>query len=977
MKKFHFILGCLLMPLWGISQHFAVGSPIISHFEKSDYHAGTQNWAAIQDGRGIMYFGNNKGLLEFDGTSWRTYQLPNHTIVRSLATDLNGRLYVGGQDELGYLNSDDSGNVNYISLTDAIPENYQSFADIWKIFVLGQQIFFCSQRAIFLLEAGELVVVTPENKFETFFECQGKFFVQDNQLGLLVWDQDHFIPVPQGRNFAHIRLAAILPYQKDQYLLVSTTQGLFLMDDTQIIPWDAEVSSFLATHQAYSAVQLSGGRYAIGTAQNGLVIIDADGTPAMHLNQANGLQNNTVLCIFHDKHKNLWLGLDNGIDYVESSAPFSIIGNEEGVEGTGYVSVIHQGKLYLGTNQGLYTLDWPKNENPFKPGKFQAVKGIRGQVWSLNKLGDDLIVGLHEGACQIRQNQVIPLSTVEGAWKFVQFAQHPNYAIEGTYSGLYLYERQAVPASSLEASWKMIQKLEGFDESARVIEEDEAGHIWVSHAYKGLYKISLDLPSRTLQEVAFYDTKDGLPTAININVAKVRRQLIFTTPQCIYQYDEASNRFVKSPVFNPLFGEQANIHRLLEDQTRNIWFSVNHNFGLLKVKEQGVFNQVDKIYFNQLQEKIMAGFENVYAYDRNNVFIATENGFIHYDPSSKKDFQLPFQTIIRSVTSIVEGDSIIFGGSAPGVALDTNAAVVPFQFSNKLNDFRFSFSTPFYEQINHIEYRYRLEGFADNWSEWSTQTEKEYTNLPAGNYRFLVEARNAYAQTSSSDHFSFVIQPAWYNTTWAKTLFLLCFFALLFGTFNYFNRQTQQQQEQLKQEQTLKLQQKEVEFKKEVEKSEAEYLRLHNEKLLSEVNYKDSQLASATMHLVQKGEMLLKIKQELNKLLPDVVTENRKQVKKLIRTIVEDARLDDNWEQFEFHFDQVHENFLKRLREQYPMLTPKDQKICAYLRMNLSSKEIAPLMNISVRGVEISRYRLRRKLNVDADANLIDFMLSV
>ncbi|PSR11632.1 MAG: hypothetical protein C7N36_15580, partial [Bacteroidetes bacterium] len=184
MKKFHFILGCLLLPLWSIAQHFAVGSPIISHFEKSDYHAGTQNWAAIQDSRGIMYFGNNKGLLEFDGTSWRTYQLPNHTIVRSLATDLNGQLYVGGQDELGYLNSDDSGNVNYVSLTDSIPENYQSFADIWKIFVLGKQIFFCSQRAIFLLEAGKLVVVTPDQKFETFFECRGKFFVQSNQLGL-------------------------------------------------------------------------------------------------------------------------------------------------------------------------------------------------------------------------------------------------------------------------------------------------------------------------------------------------------------------------------------------------------------------------------------------------------------------------------------------------------------------------------------------------------------------------------------------------------------------------------------------------------------------------------------------------------------------------------------------------------------------------------------------------------------------------
>ena len=241
----------------------------------------------------------------------------------------------------------------------------------------------------------------------------------------------------------------------------------------------------------------------------------------------------------------------------------------------------------------------------------------------------------------------------------------------------------------------------------------------------------------------------------------------------------------------------------------------------------------------------------------------------------------------------------------------------------------------------------------------------------------MVEARNAYAQTSTSAHFAFVITPPWSETLLAKGIFTLIILAIISAVLYYFQLQSRKKQEELKQEQTQKLQQQEQEFKKEVEKSEAEIIRLRNEKLVNTINHKNSQLAAATMHLVQKGEMLQKVKQELNKILPNTESDNQRQIKKLIRNIVDDARLDETWEQFEFHFDQVHENFLKRLREKYNMLTPKDQRLCAYLRMNLTTKEIAPLMNISVRGVEISRYRLRKKLDVDSDTNLIEFMMNI
>ena len=160
--------------------------------------------------------------------------------------------------------------------------------------------------------------------------------------------------------------------------------------------------------------------------------------------------------------------------------------------------------------------------------------------------------------------------------------------------------------------------------------------------------------------------------------------------------------------------------------------------------------------------------------------------------------------------------------------------------------------------------------------------------------------------------------------------------------------------------------------------SEKAIVELRNEKLEEDNRHKTQQLASSTMHLVQKNEILLKVKEELKKVETQTQNPNtRKVVRQLIKLVNNDIKLDEDWEQFAHHFDQVHSDFLKRLRETHPQLSPKDHRLCAYLRMNLATKERAPLMTISVRGVEISRYRLRKKLNLDAEANLVEFILAV
>lgn len=955
------------------AQFQTIGSPTITNFARTDYHAGTQNWMIQQNKRGIVYFANNKGLLEFDGTYWQTFSLPNNTIVRSIAIDDDGRLYIGGQGEFGYLDADKNKKNIYTSLIHLVPEELKSFEDVWKIFIQKEGIYFCTEKAIFYLQGEKIQEILPKKRFENFFELNDRIFVQDLEEGLFELKSNELSLVNGGDIFPNQRIIALLPHDQNQLLLFTFSKGLFLMSDSGINAWEVPANDLLKLHQAYCAIELNDGRYAVGTPQNGLIIMNRKGKPEIHLNKNIGLQNNTVLSVAQDIQQNLWLGLDNGIDYAEINSPFSKIRTEEGITGTGYTSIIHKDKLYLGTNQGLYYTEWREDNSPIDIQKFKLVDGSLGQVWSINEVGNSIIIGQHKGASYLEGTKVKMFSEVQGAWKFTNLNSKPGYAIEGTYSGLYLYKDQNFDNSdgaSFE-DWKLVGKLEGFDESTRIFEEDQEGNIWVSHSYKGLFKLTPSADYSRIEKVKLYTASNGLPDKLLINVVKVRNEIIFTTPNGIFRYDKANDQFIPHQEFNEIFGENLNFHRLVEDKLGNIWFSVGEEFGVLKIEEQGVFNKFETFYFNQIQEDLVDGFEHIYTHDANNVFIGTEKGFVHYSPIKDKNIEFPFNILIRRVTSITEDDTVVYWGNK---AIEDQ---IPIDFHYKQNDFRFSFSAPYFEKISYLTYRFKLEGFESEWTDWSPKTEKEYTNLPDGAYIFKVQAKNAYGQMSEEATFVFTILPPWYWSWYAKFGYLILFLLGLFGLVKYISKIEQKKTEAFRLEQTQKLEIKEAEFKKEVEKSEGEIIKLRNEKLNDAIKHKNSQLASATMHLVQKSEILAKLKNDLKNISFNDPKEAKRKIQQISRAIEADIQLDENWEQFETYFDQVHENFFKRLRLKFPELTPKDQKLCAYLRMNLTTKEIAPLLNISVRGVEISRYRLRKKLDLNSEVNLVAFIMDV
>jgi len=949
----------------------SVGIPFIRSFSKREYKGGSQNWNMVQTSNGLMYFANNDGVLEFDGNSWRLIPMPNSSVVRSLAVDSLQRVYAGAYNELGYLEPDDQGKLTYHSLIDLVPETERNFSEIWQIFPYEDGILFHSFQKILYYSGGKITVFNADTEFHYSFLINNQLFIQDKEKGLCLWNKQNVEQVSGGEFFKDLEIVSILPYSDHSMIIATAMSGLFLFDGVKIQAWDTALNKIFKKDQLFSGISLGDRFYAFGSVMNGLYILDKSGDLVQHINSDKGLQNNTILSLFQDQEENLWLGLDNGMDYLEISSPLSLLKTNRDI-GTGYTSVVHDNYLYLGTNMGLFCKALPTNSNMrLKVDDLELVKNTSGQVWSLQVVDGQLICGHNKGTFLIEEKQADLICDIEGGWKYLYKNEYPNQMIGGTYSGLVLFEK----SSKSLWKWQFAKEIDGFNESSREMIWDDDNSIWMCHGYKGVYRIFLNPTLDECVNFKFYGEDDGFDSRLNINVQKVHGEIVFCNPDGFYKYQSDLDRFEGHKYLNDLLGPEGKVSKLIEDENGDVWFFQEGNLGLLKQQIGNSYEMIRKPFVS-LKDAFTNAFENAYTYDRKNVLIGTEQGFVHYNPSISKRYDSDFQVLIREVSVTSPRDSVIYFGEDNHGALATDDEFVSLPYSN--NALRFIFSAPQYSDPDLVHYHYQLIGFEKAPSVCGSTLQKEYTNLPEGEYIFRLDAQNQYGIKAKSAEFRFSISPPWYRSIVAYIFYLLvCIFILLLTVY-LIRRRMRFVQLRLKQRQEEELKAKEQKFREESLLVEKEIVQLRNDKLRDEVNFKNRELASSTMNIIHKNEVLSYALGELKKALKKIQDPTALvQVKKLAKTVEKEFNSEEDWEQFELHFDQVHANYLQKLRKEYSQLSPKDLRMCAYLRMNLSTKEIAPLMNISIRGVEISRYRLRKKFELHRDDNLIEFLLNI
>lgn len=969
-KNLIYLFIYLLLPATQVSAEIInIGVPAIHNYSKKEYRGGTQNWSIDQDQQGFMYFANNQGLLSFDGVSWQMHKMPNSSIVRSVYIAQNGQIYVGAYNELGKMDVGKSGKMEFRSLKKYIPKDFLNFDDIWNINSFEDHIIYQSYNCAFVFKNDSTVsVIKAPTRFQNSFQVNGHLYLNDIEKGLMEFSNDKLTTLNDCESIRGEEVWSIMSFNKGDELMICTlNKGIFIYDGNKLREWSVPVNQIFRQKQIFSATKLQDKYYAIGTIQDGVIIIDEAGNIIQHINRQKGLQNNTILKVFADRSENLWLGLDNGIDYLNINSPITFLQQSDGI-GAGYTTMIYKGKIYVGTNQGLFVKDWG---NGRQNDDFRLIPGTNGQVWYLGIHDDILLCGHNNGTYEVEGELAKQISKIPGAWKFHTHKKFPELLIGGTYSGLTLYKKQ-------NGHWVYSKKIKGFDESFRVFEEDQNGDMWMSHGFKGIYKLQIGNNLDSIPSFQFYTSKDGLPTDYNLNVFKIKGKIVITSNAGCYEYNAKTNRFEISSSFNQLLSPLKDLSYLKEDKTGNIWYIawdlMKNKTGVFRIQEDLSYKHVSSP-FGLLTGKFISGFESIYSYSAEDVFFGIEEGFAHYSPLANFEHNTEFSTYINRANALYI-DSTFFYSHTTNKSENPDQAEFSFPFKD--NTFRFSYTSPSFDNQENIEYSFKLSGYNNKWSAWSNTSFNEYASLPPGDYIFSVKARNQLGIESSTDSLEFTIRPPWYRSTYAYAIYSLIFLGLLLFTFWLVLKRIEisKRKERLKHLRSYR--QKEQEYIKQALISEKKIINLKNEKLKIEMIHRDKELANQTMDLIRKNKFLVKIKEELEKLKRSSSDESLKdKITSLINKIDKDIDHKKQWEIFETAFDEVHEDFLRRLKEQYPNLTPKELKLCAYLRMNISTKEIAPLMNISIRGVEICRYRVRKKLNIDRDQNLTRMIIDL
>ncbi len=929
------------------------GIPRIVSFMPSQYGASMQNWDITQDNREVLYFANNDGMLMFDGINWKLAPLPNRTIVRSVETNKNGLIYCGGQNAIGLFEPDPIGNWQYRSLKESIQAPYKNFDDVWDIRIEQDEIAFRSLGRIYVIK-DEACTVYDTFTFQFFNIIDGQIIGQANSGLLYKFNGTEFQEIPGTQLLVNTLVLGSVPYLNG-HIIATERQGLYFYQDGSISPLDGKWSAFLKENVITKVNGFANGDVIIGTNFGGLVILDDSLHIKHHIHTENGLLNNNVMSILVSKDQNVWVGTTKGINFIQTNSPFTYLKPDGQLDGIGYTAAILHDRIYFGTNNGLYYSDLISGDRNIEElDHYNAVLGSKGQVWGLNILDEQLILCHQNGAFQVHDGIARPFYSNNGVWLMQKDLTANNSYFLGTYNG--------IRSGTLENGRFVIgEQVSEMNESSRFIVQNGQGVIWMAHPYRGVYRLSQNNGGEWHDSL--FGTEKGLPSYLHNHVFSIRNKVLFCPEQGVFEFDEEMNRFVPYAPLNDVFGNNVKVRRLFEDGHKNIWFITNEEVGILMVEDIGLERTIKKKVFPRLKEKMHTGWEFIYPYDEHNVYIASTDGFIHYDPYLDTQADTSILVLMHEVRSTGRHDSTFYNGvfydgeNVLASQPEGTRTILP----SLDNTVQFRFGTSAFSYEEDMLYRYKLKNFDGEWSEWSSQHMKEYTRLDPGKYTFLVEATTTNHQVFGSTEYRFEILPPWHRSLIAWLVYaFLALIAIIF--LFYFNRR--------------KIIRLEEEVEQTVSESKSAIEKLENERIAEQLEHKKRELITSAMHLLQKNETMEEIKERLAEICNSCSDEKTSsQIRKMVQRVERDGDLDDHWNNLVFHFNEVNEDFFTKLKAKYDSLTTRDLKLCAYLRMNLSTKEIAVLANVSHRGIDASRYRLRKKLQVDAKTNLTEFLM--
>ncbi len=825
MKKLLLLFTCLsLFTAAAAAQSYnEAGSQAVINYTPKEYNARQQNWAITQDKRGIMYVGNGAGLLEFDGSTWRLYHVSNQSVIYSMAQGDSGKIYAGAMGDLGYFLPDSSGQLTFHSLMEFLPKDKKDFSNVWNTYVNNSKVYFNTGNYILIWDISkkEFKIIQPENAFHMMFSVNRTIYVREFGKGLEILKNDSLALVKGGEKFADERIYVMLPFPGEEgtSLIVTRTMGLFKYDGVNFIPFKTEVDKFIKDNLIYlPGTVLSDGNILLGTLNGGAVVIDTTGREIRSYNLKNGIINNNVLFTFQDGSGAIWLATGNGISRIDYSSPVSYFDSRNNFSTNPNDIIRHNGIIYTTTTNGVYSLD-PNTS------MFHRLENSNIQSFSFAEIGNELLVGTFDGLFKVEKNKLTPIRKTVGNEYNVDILKqsrlNPDRVYVATVSGLWSVLKTG-------NTWKDEgQILENSDQPTSIV-EDKDGSVWIGTFSSGIFRVTFQKDKRgniILKNplIDHFDKTNGLQDGYT-QVDKINGVNYFNTTDSVYIFDESKKMFyadTTDKIISKVYKEEITTTGIFQqDNLGHLWIGTKSKLEMGTLQSDGSWKWVPSPLM-RFAEDIRG---TIYSEKNGATWFGTTNGIIKYDLGKKNLGSTDYAALVRRV-DIGEDSTIYFGGKLG------NPLTPEITFRN--NSVKFRYSATSYEGKNVNRFKTFLDGFDDGWSQYSTETRKEYTNLPPGKYTFKVAALNLSGFESSTGIYSFVILPPWYRTWWAYGIYVILLGLIVFAV-----DRTQRRRLVKKERERAHL--RETELRAEAAESEAKALQAENERkknveLLSEI----------------------------------------------------------------------------------------------------------------------------------------------
>ena len=913
--------------------------PPIQSYSPDEYNAANQNWGITQTEEKDIFFANNDGLLKFNGSRWTTYYSPNGSIVRSVKAVKN-RVYAGLYEDFGYWKKSLDGEYYFTSLVDSLEINVQNDEEFWNILHYDNWLVFQSLSRLIMYNelSNEIRIFIPsQDIFSSFIIDKRIYFTLNSGLYTLENGKELLVSNDSRLRNKHQYPHILNIFKNKRNLLIITDDLNFfeLLPNGKLTLFSSSISKPQTNAtKGFNVIRLNDGGFAVGTVGKGLMLFDINGKLLRTLNKSQGIINNTILSLYEDIDNNIWLGLDNGISLINSKSAFTIYNDNDGVLGTVYSSKLHNDLLYVGTNQGLFFKKYKAADS------FKLVQNTSGQVWSLNVINGELFCGHNNGSFIIKNGIATRIPGTSGSWAFRKISESSNLILEGGYYGFNILYKK-------DNQWVIRNKIKGFDISSRLFEISKNGKILISHGYKGVYKLSLSSDYFDLIESKI-DT--SVTIGGNASLAKFNNEIYYNYTEGFYKYNTDEDAFERDSLLSNLSNEELINGLIINDNNKKLWMFSENYLHYLSMDFMSNERVISTVLFPEKLRKTV--FENISKTNNEEYIIGTNNGYVSLD-LEKYILNPPEINYEKIQVNKINESSVL---------VDFNNEL---EFNNKNNNISFYYNSPNFQKFQNVEYQFLLNGYTNEWSRFTENSSITFNNLRYGDYEFMVRSKigNIFSKNVLSS-IKFSIEKPWYISNFMIAIYVLSFIVFIFLINTYYTNFYRRKEEKIIRINKNKLELKEIEKKQEL-------MKIKNEKLRHDIEESNRQLAISTMNMVKKNRFLSKLKKDLKSI------DSINNISSVIKLIDRNLNSKDDWKFFEQAFNNADKDFLKEVKKIHSGLTNNDLRLCAYLRLNLSSKEIAPLLNITLSSVEIKRYRLRKKMNLSHNQRLTDYLLTL